>query len=124
MTLKKYFDEKELGRAEKILQEFHGRLLLDSSISHPIAVALSVYMASCENKSPFVAKKNAKDIFVSFGRNSGDFDKVLYEITGKRKGKTKLIDSNGDKIGLNFEGVNKIKEVLKSKNWWRNKKRI
>lgn len=116
MSLKKYFDEEEMEGAVKILKEFHSRLLLDSTISHPIAIALSVYMASWEKKSPFIDKKDAKEIFISFGRNPKDFEKVLYEITGKRKGKTKLIDSNNDKIGLNFEGVNKIKEVLNSKD--------
>lgn len=112
MKLDKCFNENELDQAKKIIQEFYDGLLLDSSVSNPIAVSLSIYMASNENKTSFVEKDVSKGIFKSFGRKPEDFDKVLYEISGKRKGKIKLVDTDGEKVGLNFNGLKKVKELL------------
>ena len=112
MKFEKFFSGNELKQANNIIQKFHGRLLLDPKIGNPLAVALGIYMASNESKKSFVEKSIAKEIFKSFGRDSTDFDKTLYEISGKRKGKTKLIDTNEKGIGLNFNGLEKVRGLF------------
>lgn len=113
MNLKEYFPEEEIRNAEKIIQEFHGRMLLDNLINNPTAIVLSLYMLSNKEKTSLISKKKVKELFISFGRKGEEFDKTIYEITGKRKGKAKLIDVDGDNFGINFEGLKKIKNILK-----------
>ena len=116
MSLKKYFPENQLNKAEKLIREFHGRMLLDSAIKNTEAVVLSAYMVSNEKKEGLVNKSEVKKLFLSFGKSSDNFDKALYEVSGKRKGKKKLIDYEKDKVGLNFNGIEKIKKILENKN--------
>lgn len=113
INLEGYFPEKELEKAKKIIKKFHDRLILDSKINNPPAILLSTYMISNKNKKGIINKKDVKDLFISLGRKSGEFDKAFYEISGKRKGKRKLIDLEGDNLGLNFEGLEQIKKILK-----------
>ncbi len=112
MNLKKYFSEEEISKAEKIIKEFHGRMLLSPSINNTSAIILITYMVSNEKKLGMVNKSEVKELFTSFGKTSDEFDKALYEVSGKRKRKTKFIDFSKEKIGLNFNGVNRTKEIL------------
>lgn len=112
ISLKNYFLGEELEKAEKIIKKFHDRLILDSRINNPPAILLSAYMVSNKNKKGIINKKEVKELFISLGRKSEEFDKAFYEISGKRKGKRKLIDLEGDNLGLNFEGLEMIKKLL------------
>jgi hypothetical protein len=107
-----YFPEEEIEFAKSIMKEFHGRMLLDSTINNPSALLLSIYMICNKIKQPTTEKIAVKELFISLGRKSEEFDKALYEISGKRKGKTKLIEINKEIISLNFNGLEKVKKIL------------
>ena len=113
MTLKKYFFDDEIKVASLIIEDFHGKMLLDPSIKNPSAVVLSTYMACNESKDPMIEKTRVKELFISLGRKPEEFDKALYEISGKRKGKERLIDLDNEKMGLNFNGLKKARGILK-----------
>ena len=113
MEVKEYFKEEDLNKANKIVQTFHGRILLDTSIKNPSAVLMSIYMSCNKSKKPSVSKSVSKELFIFLGRKSDEFDKAIYELSGKRKGKKKFIDSNKEEIGLNFNGLKKLKRFLK-----------
>ena len=112
MNLIKYFNEEEAKKAEKIIKEFHGRMLLSPSINNNSAIILGTYMVSNEKKEGLVDKSDVKKLVLLLGKTSDEFDKASYEVSGKRKGKTKFLDINKDKMGLNFNGLNKIKDIL------------
>jgi hypothetical protein len=116
MNLKEYFPEEELDDAEKFIQEFHGKILLDGSISNPNAIILSTYMLSNKEKSPSIEKKRVRELFISFGRKAEEFDKAIYEVSGKRKGKKPFVNIDKEFIGISFNGLKKIKDVLRGIN--------
>jgi len=116
LILEKYFQSDEVALAKSLIREFHGRLLIDPQISNPTALLLSIYMLANEGKVPFVDKKHVKSMFQSLGRKSEEFNKSLYEVFGKRKESVAFIGEKDDKLGLNFEGLAKIKDVLRGKN--------
>ena len=116
MEIKEYFKEAELKKAKELINEFHGRMLLDTLVKNPSAAILSIYMACNKSKQPLSEKSAARELFISLGRKSEEFDKALYEISGKRKGKKgkdKLVDIDKDRIGLNFNGLKKVKDILR-----------
>lgn len=116
MEIEEYFQDKEVDNAKKMIKEFHGRILLDTSIKDPSAFLLSMYMASNKDKKAFVNKKGVKQIFLLLGRRSENFDKVFYEVSGKRKGKKRFIDIKGEEISLNFDGLKEVELIINKDN--------
>jgi len=115
MELEKFFPKEEIAIARSILIPFHDRILLDKKINDPKAVFLSIYMLSNELKASMVPKEQVKKLFVGMGRSLENFRKIIYELSGKRKGKEALVSIEKDLIGLNFYGLNQIKELLSPK---------
>ena len=115
IELTKYFQETELEKAKKIITEFHGKLLLDPKISNPNAVMIFLYMQSNESKSAMVDKSKVETLFINMGKTKIDFSKTIYDLSSKRKRKDaqNFIDVEKEKMGLNFAGLKKIKELLK-----------
>ena len=125
MDFKKYFNDDELRKTKEILILFHDKILLDKKIKNPQAIILSTYMVCNEQKKSMVKKESVKKLFVDMGRTTKEFDKALYEISGKRKGKTVLVMIEKDLIGLNFNGLKIVKKILEIKNGnWRAWKKI
>lgn len=116
MELKDYFTEGDLEKVEKIIIQFHDRTFFDKKINNPSALLLSTYMLSNKNSKGMIKKEEVKDLFIKMGRTGTEFDKALYELSGKRKGKNSFIDIEKDFVGLNLEGLNKIKGIFKFKN--------
>ncbi len=116
MEIKEYFQDKEVDNARKIIKEFHGRILLDTLIKDPSALLLSTYMTSNRNKKAFVNKKEVKQVFLLLGRKPENFDKVFYEISGKRKGKKRFVDIKEEEISLNFDGLKEVESIINKDN--------
>lgn len=112
MDINNYFNSEEVTKVQKIMKSFHDRLLLDKKIGNPEAVLISVYMACNEQKKSKVSEDSVKQIFISLGRTNVEFMKAIYEISGKRKSSKKLVETEGDNIALNFDGLNKVEETL------------
>lgn len=115
IELTKYFQEKEIEKVKKIITEFHSKLLLDPKVSHSNAVLISIYMVSNESKLAMVDKSKVETLFINLGKTKKNFSKTIYDLSGKRKrkGAQNLIDVEKEKMGLNFVGLQKIKELLK-----------
>lgn len=116
MDINNYFSLEEAEKAKKIMRSFHDKLLLDKKIGNPEAVLISIYMVCNEQKKGEVGEELVKEIFISLGRTVEEFTKAIYELSGKRKSSKRLIDRTGNLIGLNFEGLKKIEEVLNKQN--------
>jgi len=116
MNFKDYFSGEEMKRAEKIIIRFHDRLFLDKKIDNTKALLISTYMISNKEKRSQVKKTDVENIFIKLGRKKDAFSKALYERSGKRKNKKgkkeAWINKEGDLIGLNFNGIKKVKEIL------------
>ena len=112
MDLKKYFNGEELESAKEVLIQFHDKILLSKIIKNTSAIVLGTYMLCNECGKSMVEKEKVKQLFIQMGRTSTEFDKTLYEISGKRKGKKALLNIEKSLVGLNFEGLTEVKKIL------------
>ena len=112
MELENYFLENEIKNVKNFLIYFHDRFLLDKRIKDPQAILLSIYMLNNKTKKSFISEKEVKSLFLKMGRINKDFTKSKYDILGKRKNSTALIFCENDSLGLSFEGLRKIKNII------------
>jgi hypothetical protein len=89
-----YFPKEKIKSAKNILKEFHGKLLIYEKIDNVKVLTISLFMICNKHKKAEVKKDEVKELYNSFGRN--DFNKAIYELTGKRK-KTSKIKTNRKK---------------------------
>lgn len=99
--------------ARNLLDEFHGDILLDETVSDPNAVLLSIYMAANKEGKNKVSKSHCVEIFEKFGRDASAFSKALYELNQRQE--RNLIRLEDDRLSLNFSGKKRVEGLLEDR---------
>jgi hypothetical protein len=106
-ALEAYFNAEELEGAKKFVEIFQGKMLVSDQLSRTEAVLLGTYMMSNWQKASEVSKDETANFTTRLGVTATDFSKGLYELKA-----SKLVSDEGDKVGLTFTGLKKVRQML------------
>ena len=112
--LKTNYKEKEFYlKIGNLVQDYHDRLFINSSLSDLKVLLLCIFIADENNKSTGHTYIYIKSMFVTLGRNDVNFRVAMSGAKKKKFVDTKYSNKNkGDLIYLTIYGINEVRNIL------------
>jgi hypothetical protein len=114
LTIEEYFPIDEVESWKTLLRNFHGKLLLDGTLSDSRALLICLYMVSNKNHCAEVSYDEVRALFLEFGRKEPNFRVNLYNL--KKAGLVREKGDGAKLLSLTFNGLSETKELIGEPN--------
>ena len=111
MSLKDFFPQGEIESWQRIVFQFHDKLLLNDELTDMKALLICLYMRCNQLKVAEVNYSDVKDLFLGFGRETNNFKVNLFN--AKKQNLICYREENGSKLlSLTTKGLKSLKDLI------------